>query len=221
MAKKSSPKISPAAASPQRVSRVTQTEQGAERVLQILSESAKLFAINGYDGTSMRDIADVCEISKSLLYHHFQSKEEIFNHITLGTTHELYAFVAREIASDASASEKIHTFMLASAEYFERYRWAWMASTSSFWSDADRERHKERLVWRDKYEQLLRQFINEGIESGEFREINVAITGRLILSSLNWLHRWFDPAKPLRAREIADQYFDIIFAGLKRLPGQE
>lgn len=208
-----------AVVAPQSGSRITQTEQGAERVLQILSASAQLFALKGYDGTSMRDIAEACNISKSLLYHHFKSKDEIFNRITLGSTHQLYAFVAQEIPPGASAAAKIRAFMLASANYFDRYRWVWMASTSSFWSDSDRSRHKERMMWRDRYERLLRELIEEGIELGEFRQVDVAIAGRLILSSLNWMHRWYDPEKSLRASEIADRYFDIMFAGLKATKG--
>ena len=45
--------------------------EAGDRMGQILTESARLFAKNGYDGTSMRDIAEACGISKSLLYLHF------------------------------------------------------------------------------------------------------------------------------------------------------
>lgn len=34
----------------------------------------------------MRDIAEACGISKSLLYHHFTDKDEIYARIALGST---------------------------------------------------------------------------------------------------------------------------------------
>ena len=54
-----------------------EASDSSDRMLQILTESARLFANNGYDGTSMRDIAEACGISKSLLYHHFTDKDAL------------------------------------------------------------------------------------------------------------------------------------------------
>jgi TetR/AcrR family transcriptional regulator, cholesterol catabolism regulator len=188
----------------------------AERVLQILSTAARLFATSGYDGTSMRDIADACGISKSLLYHHFVDKDEIFARIALGSTRELYQFVHDRLPDGAAPSERIRAFMAATGEYFQRYRWAWIASTGAFWSDPQQRRQKERLMWRDRYEGLIRALIQEAIDAGEIRPVDVPLAGRLVLSALNWMHRWYKPEKDLAAPEIAEAYFDMIFNGLKR-----
>ncbi|WP_160121237.1 TetR/AcrR family transcriptional regulator [Rhodovarius lipocyclicus] len=187
---------------------------GAERMLQILSEAARLFATNGYDGTSMRDISEACGISKSLLYHHFTDKDEIFAKVTLGSTRELYHFVFDRLPADARPSERVRVFMTATGEYFQRYRWAWIASTTAFWNDPEQRRQKERMMWRDRYEGLIRTLIEEAIEAGEFRPLDVPLTGRLILSSLNWMHRWYKPEKGMAPPQIADAYCDMIFNGL-------
>jgi AcrR family transcriptional regulator len=192
--------------------------EASERILQILSESARLFALSGYKGTSMRDIAAACGISKSLLYHHFADKDEIFARIALGSTRELCEFVTDRIPEDATPSQRIRAFMIGTAEYFHRYRWAWLASTSSFWSDPEARRQKERMMWRDRYEGLLRTLLSEAIEAGEMRPMDVSHAGRLILSSLNWMHRWYKPEKGLTAMQIAESYFDMIFNGLKAEP---
>ena len=172
--------------------------EASDRVLQILSEAGRLFATKGYDGTSMRDIALACGISKSLLYHHFSNKDEIYARVAVGSTLELYLFV-RDRVPDGPPSQKIRAFMVATAEYFRRYRWAWIASTTAFWNDPDRHRQKERLTRRDRFEHFLRGLIQEAIDAGEIRKLDVPMTGRLILSSLNWMHRWYNPNKIGRA----------------------
>lgn len=43
----------------------------------ILNKTAMLFAERGYAATSIGDIAQACECSKSRLYHYFDSKEDI------------------------------------------------------------------------------------------------------------------------------------------------
>ena len=45
-----------------------------ERILAVASE---LFVTQGYEGTSLREIADRLGFTKAALYYHFQSKEEI------------------------------------------------------------------------------------------------------------------------------------------------
>jgi AcrR family transcriptional regulator len=45
---------------------------------RILDVALDLFTEHGYDGTSLREIADQLGISKAALYYYFQSKEDIF-----------------------------------------------------------------------------------------------------------------------------------------------
>jgi AcrR family transcriptional regulator len=194
---------------------VAEQPEPSERILQILTESARLFATAGYNGTSMRDIATACGISKSLLYHHFADKDEIFARIALGSTRELCEFVTARVPEDIAPALRVRAFMMATAEYFHRYRWVWLASTSSFWNDPEARRQKERMMWRDRYEGLLRQLLQDAINAGEMRAMDVPTAGRLILSALNWMHRWYKPEKELAATQIADTYFDMIFGGLK------
>lgn len=198
-----------------RAASTVEAGDSADRILQILSESARLFATNGYDGTSMRDIAEACGISKSLLYHHFTDKDEIFARIALGSTRELYQFVFDRLPEGATPTERLRAFMVATGEYFQRYRWAWLASTSAFWSDPEQRRQKERMMWRDRYEGLVRTLIQQAIDAGEFRPLDVPLAGRLVLSALNWMHRWYKPDKGMPAPQIADAYFDMIFRGMR------
>lgn len=190
--------------------------EATERVLQILATAARLFAEAGYAGTSMRDIAEACGISKSLLYHHFADKDEIFARIALGSTRELFHFVQSRLPEGAPPSQRIRAFMVATGEFFERYRWAWIASTTAFWNDPRQRRQRERMMWRDRYEGLIRSLIQEAIDAGELRQLDVPLAGRMVLSALNWMHRWYKPEKGMTAAQIADAYFEMMFHGMKR-----
>lgn len=50
-----------------------------QTIESVISISAKLFAEKGYDKTSMQDIVDALGMSKGAIFHHFKSKEDIFN----------------------------------------------------------------------------------------------------------------------------------------------
>ncbi len=52
--------------------------KGHTRRQAILEASRPLFAVNGFRGTSVRDIARAANVSEALLYKHFASKEELY-----------------------------------------------------------------------------------------------------------------------------------------------
>lgn len=187
-----------------------------ERVQALLDVGTRVFAEKGYDGTSMRDIAMAAGVSKALLYHHFASKDEIYARISFNSTRNLYDFVEARIPDDGSASDKVRAFMIAAATFFAEHRSAWIAASTAFWTDPDRHRMARRVARRRQFEQRLRDLIREGIDSGEFRAVDPANAGRLILSGINWMHRWYDPSKSLSAEDIVGQYADIILGGLQQ-----
>ncbi|MFQ7609373.1 TetR/AcrR family transcriptional regulator [uncultured Blautia sp.] len=59
--------------------RMTRKNNPKQAIENIITISAKLFAEKGYDKTSMQDIADAVGMSKGGIFHHFSSKEDIFN----------------------------------------------------------------------------------------------------------------------------------------------
>jgi hypothetical protein len=59
--------------------------------------------------------------------------------------------------------------------------------------------HRRRVVAaRDHYESAFRRVIEEGVEDGSFRaDVDPKTASIYILSVLNAIERWYDPAGPL------------------------
>lgn len=188
-----------------------------ERMLQIFSEACRLFAQHGFDGTSMRDIAKACGISKATLYHYFPDKNAILRPLVMGITRSLHERVAAAVAErkDAGASARLLAFMTESCAFFDQYRWAFIVSSTVFWTDPKVRQRRQRIEWRDRHEALLRDILEEGVRTGAFRIDDVRMAGRLVLGTLNWLPRWYDPKGPLQAVEIARRFYAMIVGGFE------
>jgi len=105
----------------------TQSADYDDRRDLITETAARLFAAEGFKGTSVADIATACNMSKSLIYHYYPSKEDIlyevmWGHVktlvdlarTLGDFRRppdeiirLFAFCLMEAYNDAQARQKI------------------------------------------------------------------------------------------------------------------
>lgn len=185
------------------------------RIVQIFQVACRLFANRGFDGVSMRDIAAECGVSKATLYHYFPDKDSILRPLAMGTTKSIYLHVAKHDVPGSPPIIRLRSFLVETANFFEKFRWAWIASSTAFWSDPKTRARKERIEWRDRYEQLLRDIIQAGIDSGDLREMDVKIAGRFVLGSINWMPRWYNPDGALPASEIADRFCDMIIDGIR------
>ena len=186
----------------------------SEKVNHILLQAAELFVTKGYDATSMRDIAQKAGVSKSLLYHHFTDKYEIFVEVTSTSGLGLNETVAEAIREGETARDRLRIFMMTTAEFFERNRLSWIAASQDFWSSNEARMSLPVKLRRDAFEKILRSILEEGVATGEFEIRDLRLSGRLILSSLNWMHRWYNPGGSRRASEIAEEYCHMITTGI-------
>lgn len=185
-----------------------------DKVTHILETAAELFASKGYEATSMRDISQGAGVSKSLLYHHFTDKYQIFTRITGQSGIGLNAAVAAALPKDAPPSEQLEIFMRTTAEFFEENRLSWISASQEFWNSNEAQMSMQAKLRRDTFERMLRRILEDGVARGEFQISDVRLAGRMILSSLNWMHRWYNPAGSRRAADIASEYYRMIAFGL-------
>jgi AcrR family transcriptional regulator len=59
----------------------SQADRRAATVGLILAEARRLFTDRGFEATSIDDIADAAGVAKGAVYHHFASKEAVFQRI--------------------------------------------------------------------------------------------------------------------------------------------
>lgn len=67
----------------------TTRRPGSETRAEILRVSLELFTERGFEGTSIRDIAEALGVTKSSLYYHFPSKEAIIRALLEGRRDEI------------------------------------------------------------------------------------------------------------------------------------
>lgn len=77
----------------------------------ILDETAKLFADRGYAATSIGDIAQACDSSKSRLYHYFGSKEDILAQMLTEHIDQLLEGCHDTLASHADPIERFRVLV--------------------------------------------------------------------------------------------------------------
>ncbi len=190
------------------------TPRGDDRQTQLLQIACRFFARYGYKGTSLRDIAEEAHITKAALYYHFPNKNSLYERIVLEGLRVLVEEVTEATSQAETAREKLYAFMMTTAKIYARDPDLWTAGSNAFWVDEDSVPRKAAIDLRDSYEKLLRACIAQGVQAGEFKDVDPALTGRVVLSMINGLSRWFRPEGRLKIEQVIDQYLDIILGGI-------
>jgi TetR/AcrR family transcriptional regulator len=181
----------------------------------ILDRSAKLFAKNGYDRTSMAEVAAACRVSKALLYHYYVNKDELLFDILRAHLEDLIGAV-RAVDEKLKPKERLRALVGA---LLEAYR------------DADHQ-HKIQINELSKLPPAKRQQL-VGLErelvqvfSGAIAGVNetVRASPRLLkpvtmslFGMLNWHYMWFREGGPMSREEYADLATQLLIEGAASL----
>ena len=188
-----------------------------DRQRKIIEAARRLFARYGYGGASISMIAAETGLTKAALYHHFENKEAIYRASSRSGMDQLYSEVESAVQDAGSGAEdRLRAYMHASVKRYENNQDSWMSGSALFWGVASDKARTEILEIRDAYEAMLKQIINEGIQSGEFRDdIDASLSSKFLLSIMNQLPRWYRAGGKYSATQIIDIYLDTYLNGVR------
>jgi len=91
--------------------------EGHERRAEILAAAERIFVEHGYEGATIRKIADEVGLSSTALYMHFADKGEILQEICRQAFEALLAANLRARAETAPAEERLRRMMRAYVDF--------------------------------------------------------------------------------------------------------
>lgn len=180
---------------------------------QIYSTARSLFSERGYPATTVRDIAREMNMQAGSLYAHIESKEDVLWEIVNRAADHFLAAAEPIAASELRAVNKLREMVRAHVGVLAED----LGNATVFlheWRFLSPQRREDIAARRDRYENLYRQVIDEGIHSGEFASADPKMAALLVLSAVNWMPQWYNPAGPLSQREVADAFVELILKGL-------
>jgi AcrR family transcriptional regulator len=179
----------------------------------IVDCAAEQFALWGYSGASISEIAAAVGVSKPALYYHFSDKEEIYVEIVTSVLSEMAERAAAAIADLPNAAAKLRAFMHVHAQYLQEKEHAYIAAQLGFRGLRAIEGRDRALGLRDRYEAVLVDIIKAGCRNGEFNLADPRAASLLVLSALNWMARWYRADGPQPATDFADCYATMLLDG--------
>ncbi|MGA6165549.1 TetR/AcrR family transcriptional regulator [Amycolatopsis magusensis] len=180
----------------------------------LLTVAVKLFNERGYDGTSMEDLSKKLGITKSAIYHHVPSKEEMLRLAVDRALDGLFA-VADEVAeADGPAIDRLERLVRGSVEVLvDRLPFV----TLLLRVRGNTKVERAALARRREFDRIVTDLVKAAEAEGDVRpDVDPAVTSRLLFGMVNSLIEWYRPRGGASAQELADALCKIAFTGLRQ-----
>lgn len=193
----------------------TQAADYDERKEAIVEAAAALFAQRGYESASVAGLADRLGASKALIYHYYQSKEEILYEVMISHVRALdraaHDAIAEAGAPEARLRVLTRAFMRLYVGAADRHK--------VLLNELDKlpsQRRAEIVAVQRGLIEIVRALLSEiepGLNKGSGRSLAAAM---LFFGAINWTHTWFDPKGDISPDALADMAVGFTLNGFRR-----
>jgi AcrR family transcriptional regulator len=192
----------------------TKGKKNSPRKEVILEKAAQLFRKNGFNATSMRDLAENVGVEAASLYNHINSKAELLQEICFRIANRFTAQMDEVMASDLSAIGKIEAIlrfhirqMLHNYEEVYVGDREWKHLTDPYLSNfkSQRRTHRQRIA----------SIIEDGIRKNEIKKIDAPTAVLILLHAVSGIESWHRSRQKISGELLEQNMLLILVEGLK------
>lgn len=180
----------------------------------VLRIAVEVFNKHGYEATSMGILAEHLGISKSAIYHHVPSKEDLLRLALEEALGGLEEVLMGDGATSGPADARLE-FVLRETIAVLVARLPFVTLLLRLRGNTEMER--EALTRRRSFDRTITELVAAAQKDGSLRtDIAPGTITRLLFGTINSIVEWYKPGGQLSADKLADDLITMSFQGLHR-----
>jgi len=182
---------------------------------RVIRGAAELFARQGYESTSTRNLASLLGIEKATLYYHLEGKEDLLYAICKASIEQLTGDVNAAVDGIEDPLQKLEVWIqahLINLLHNQRQHATALAEARAL----SGERLAEIVGMRKTYQKRVRSLIEAGQRSGHLRtDVPAKYLGLILEGLLDRTVIWYQKGDALNPAEFADSFCKLFISGAK------
>lgn len=187
---------------------------------RVLRAAAHLFRSQGYERTTVRDLARVVGIQSGSLFHHFKTKEDILCAVMEEGIRFNHERMRAAVAAGSTPREQLRNLIRAELESILGETGDAMTVLVYEWSSVSPAKQRELLAMREDYETLWLKVLAEARRQGLLRH-DPFITRRLLAGAIGWTRTWYKRKGPVTVEQLAEMVLEMAFGPASRGPAEK
>lgn len=168
-------------ASVPKISAPTLEAHRAGTIDRLLDAFSELVMSRGYKAASLADVAAQAGLARTAIYNYFPDRESLLFAWTEREVRRTISILEQEVAEAPSHSEKLRAFIRLQLVDFASRHLPPGQEVIQFLQPETYERFMQHI---EPVERILRDILREGIEAGEFADIDPATTVPMVMACI-------------------------------------
>lgn len=182
----------------------------------LLAVAVEVFNERGYDGTSMEHLSRASGITKSSIYHHVRSKEDLLRLAIGRAVDGLFAVLEEPPAREGPAIERLEHVVRRTVEVLVS-ELPYVTLLLRMRGNSETERWG--LERRREFDHRVAGLLREAVAEGDLRaDVEPGLATRLLFGLVNSVAEWYQPGKGAGRDELAAAVATLAFDGLRTRP---
>lgn len=190
----------------------------AAKRAEIIAAGAEVFRAKGYHAATLNDVAERLQTDRASLYYYVADKQELFHEAIKDVLEDNLAQAETIYASPRSPIEKLEALVavvLASYEANHPQMFVYIQEDMAQIAKDESPWATEMLKKTRRMERIFYSVVEEAIDTGAFRDdVSARVATNALFGMMNWTHRWFEPGKRLKAKDLADSFITVFTQGM-------
>ena len=180
---------------------------------KILDIAGKLFAEQGFEKTTIRDIAKAAKVNTAMLYYYFEDKEDLVFQTLYETLSEGLEHVKKIAQNNKNGREKLLDITEAYAQYhlpkIDRLRVALFERKSL------KPEHEKKVVKKAReHVNLITDVLDSLKKEGEIADLDSSVCAFAFFGMVHWCSHWYNPKGKIKPKELAKSFNRILSKGI-------
>jgi len=174
------------------------------RRADLIRVSARLFREKGFDGTTIRDIADAVGMRSGSPFYHFKSKQEILAAVMEEGLNSGLPAAEAIVAGDLAPRARFRALLRSHLELVLGEGHDFVPVLLYDWRSLTPELRERVQILRDRYDRLWQDTVKELTAAGLLRS-DSAVARLLLMGAINYTVLWYKPGQGSNLDQIADE----------------
>jgi AcrR family transcriptional regulator len=171
----------------------------------VLSEAATIFNLKGYHATSLTEVAERLQFTKTAIYYYVKNKNDLLYHTYMKALDEIDQATVDAETKGVNGLDKLEKYVLSEA-FVHPEASAQVSEIDAIEDPARRKELRKRLAGANK---RIAAWIEDGIEDGSIAPCDPDLAGRFVMGPFNWMPRWIDSCGKSK-REVTEYFVSLI-----------
>lgn len=183
-----------------------------------IGAAADLFYQNGYDNTTLDEVAELLGVTKPFIYANFGSKSELLAEICARGVAAAHEALRSVVSDDKSPIESLTMFgqrYVMAVLKFQKHIAIYIREEKNL----DRADARRIGGMRSEFFGEMADLLERGVVSGEFAITNSRMAALAIGGAVTWSTLWYRADGPLTLPEIAESLTSAILGIAHARPG--